>query len=136
MQTIAQPIGPKHCLFAKVQEAVRKDVERVFGVLQARFAIVKGPAHMWKPKDLAQVMKTCIILHNMIVEDERDEVIEAWRPPSKERRQNVRVEHNENLLTAELIVNLKKVRDTALHNRLKTDLIEHIWTQYGIGMLE
>ncbi|XP_074378312.1 uncharacterized protein LOC141719843 [Apium graveolens] len=30
--------------FAAAQEAARKDVERVFGVLQSRFAIIRGPS--------------------------------------------------------------------------------------------
>ncbi|XP_048611470.1 uncharacterized protein LOC106350791 [Brassica napus] len=44
IQSILNPQGPEAELFAKVQEATRKDVERAFGVLQARVAIVKNPA--------------------------------------------------------------------------------------------
>ena len=42
--TIPHPQGEKRKLFSKYQESQRKDVERAFGVLQARFAIVRGPA--------------------------------------------------------------------------------------------
>uniref|UniRef100_A0A0D3B8S3 Myb-like domain-containing protein n=1 Tax=Brassica oleracea var. oleracea TaxID=109376 RepID=A0A0D3B8S3_BRAOL len=65
--------GPKAVLFAQRQEAVRKDVERAFGVLQTRFAIVKNPALFWDKVKTEKIMRACIILHNMIVEDERDE---------------------------------------------------------------
>ena len=64
--------GPKAVLFAKHQEAVRKDIERAFGVLQARFAIVKNPALVWNKVKIGKIMRTCVILHNMIAEDERD----------------------------------------------------------------
>jgi hypothetical protein len=37
-------------LFAQNQEGARKDVEHAFGVLQARFAIVREPGRMWKKK--------------------------------------------------------------------------------------
>ena len=43
-------------------------------MLQARFAIVHGPARFFFQETLQDIMKACIILHNMIIEDERDEV--------------------------------------------------------------
>ncbi|XP_048590911.1 uncharacterized protein LOC106454109 [Brassica napus] len=46
IQSITLPQCPKQASFAKWQEAARKDVERAFGVLQARFAIVKNPLKM------------------------------------------------------------------------------------------
>ena len=47
IQSISLPQGPKKSLFATTQESVRKDVERAFGVLQARFAVVKNPSSLW-----------------------------------------------------------------------------------------
>ena len=40
-------------------------------MLQARFAIVQGPTRFWHHEDLSFIMKACIILHNMIIENER-----------------------------------------------------------------
>uniref|UniRef100_A0A0D3D7H3 DDE Tnp4 domain-containing protein n=1 Tax=Brassica oleracea var. oleracea TaxID=109376 RepID=A0A0D3D7H3_BRAOL len=71
-QTISDLQGPKKKLFAARQEACQKDVERAFGVLQAKFAIVAGSLCYWKKEVLHDIMTTCIIMHNMIIEDERD----------------------------------------------------------------
>ena len=73
VKTIPSPQGNKKKNFVKAQEAARKDVERAFGVLQQRFAIIRGPSRMFKVKELANIMKACVILHNMIIEDERDD---------------------------------------------------------------
>ena len=43
VQTIHLPPDEKRAHFSSRHEAVRKDVERCFGVLQARFAIIKNP---------------------------------------------------------------------------------------------
>jgi hypothetical protein len=48
----------------------RKDVERAFRVLQVHFAVVRESAKQWDPETLWEVMTCCVIMHNMIVEDE------------------------------------------------------------------
>ncbi|XP_028104314.1 uncharacterized protein LOC114303368 [Camellia sinensis] len=73
VQTISSPQGAKKQHFAMMQESARKDVKRAFGVLQSRFAIIAGVVRFWDPKMLGNIMKSCVILHNIIVEDEREE---------------------------------------------------------------
>ncbi|KAJ9547490.1 LOW QUALITY PROTEIN: hypothetical protein OSB04_020033 [Centaurea solstitialis] len=70
VKSITSPQIQKHKLFAQVQEACRKDVERAFGVLQARFAFIRRPCLVWDRHLMGQIMIACIIMHNMIVEDE------------------------------------------------------------------
>ena len=74
VKTIRCPTYPKKIYFAQRQEAARKDVERAFGVLQARWAAVKGPTWLWYDDCIADVMYACIIMHNMIVENEDPEL--------------------------------------------------------------
>ncbi|TVU25077.1 hypothetical protein EJB05_27556, partial [Eragrostis curvula] len=71
VKTISSPLSLKHKCFASYQEGARKDVERAFGVLQKRWAIIRHPARLWDREELADIMYACIIMHNMIVEDER-----------------------------------------------------------------
>ena len=63
----------KQRLFAKHQEGASKDVECAFGVLQARWSILRRPTRLYDRGDLHHIMLGCIILHNMIVEDEKEE---------------------------------------------------------------
>ncbi|RWR85273.1 putative nuclease HARBI1 [Cinnamomum micranthum f. kanehirae] len=73
VKTIPCPNGPKATNFAAAQESAMKDVERAFGVLQAHFSVVRRPARFWDRQTLQHIMKACIIMHNMIIEDERDQ---------------------------------------------------------------
>ncbi|POM71842.1 Hypothetical protein PHPALM_11532 [Phytophthora palmivora] len=70
MSTISQPILANEKHFAKQQEAARKDVECAFEVLQKRSRILKLPSQIWYAEDMVSVIKACVILHNMIVDDE------------------------------------------------------------------
>ncbi|XBJ06881.1 hypothetical protein VPH35_012471 [Triticum aestivum] len=79
VESIKEPKTKKQCEFARVQEAARKDIERAFGVLQSRFAIVRGPARFWDKKTLKNIITCCVILHNMILKDERGMDLELLR---------------------------------------------------------
>ena len=57
VKTISNPVpGGKNAWFVKVQEACRKDVERAFGVLQSRFAVVRFPAQTWSKDQMWDIM--------------------------------------------------------------------------------
>ena len=78
IQSIHEPQGPMKEHFTKCQEGAQKDVERAFGVLQARWEIVKNPVRQWDLETISNIMMACIIMHNMIIEDERDLRLEAF----------------------------------------------------------
>ena len=51
MKPLTAPQGKKDLDFHNAQAAARKDVERAFGILEAQFAIVRGPAKFWDQKN-------------------------------------------------------------------------------------
>jgi hypothetical protein len=81
VKTIYEPAEEKKKRrFAKRQEACRKDVECAFGVLESRWAIIRHPTRAWSIEVMWEVMTVCVIMHNMIVEDGRDDGIhdQGW----------------------------------------------------------
>ena len=62
VKTISKPQGEKRKRFAQMQESVRKDVERAFGVLQSRWGIVRNPALSWDETKLWEMMTACVIM--------------------------------------------------------------------------
>ena len=127
VKTIPRPLGAKRKLFAKAQEAYRKD-----GILQARFAIVRGPTWFFYHETLQDIMKTCIILHNMIIEDERDEaeavdldyeqIDEISCTPMSREPTNEFIE---------FIEVHQCIRDREVHSQLQMNLVEHLWQLQG-----
>ena len=71
VKSISMPISEKDKLFAQEQEAKRKDIEQPFGVLRRRWCILKRPARLYDGGQLEKIVLACIVLHNMIVEDEK-----------------------------------------------------------------
>ena len=76
MKTIPMPVGEKQKVFAKVQEGVRKDVERAFGRLHSKYHILKFPGQAHKVEHLSAIWGCCIILHNMTLRDQQTVRIE------------------------------------------------------------
>ncbi|XP_010678635.3 uncharacterized protein LOC104894150 [Beta vulgaris subsp. vulgaris] len=146
VKSITSPQSHKDRLFARHQEAARKDVERAFGVLQARFAIIRMPSLAWDVDMLHKIMLACIIMHNMIVEDER-ETYQNYMDPAEfdvggsrhrsAQRNNEEQEggfeyHNDRIVDINTYLQHNaEIEDQQTHLSLKNDLIEHIWAKFG-----
>ncbi|XP_047949448.1 uncharacterized protein LOC125195327 [Salvia hispanica] len=130
LKTIRCPLGDRRRYFARAQESARKDVERAFGVLQSRFALVKGPTRFFYQGDIADIMYACIIMHNMIIEDEHEGVLDVTNDPSvassshgvstESARQGV--PHNEH----ERFQAFMDIHQKEAHQALQHDIIEEL----------
>jgi hypothetical protein len=134
VKTIPRPLTAKDKLFSYHQESARKDVERAFGVLQSRWHIITRPARVWDRHTLANIMHTCIILHNMIVEDERD----TYQGGAESFFDEADVEiPDEPVLRGPLpeyrqwLQRREDLHDAKLHRKLQSDLVAHIWTRFS-----
>lgn len=87
VHSILNPSGDDESYYAGRQEGRRKDIERAFGVLQAKYHIVALPSRLWKKSDMTTVMYCCLILHNMVVNEKRP-LVEL---ESRERTHHIRV---------------------------------------------
>eukprot|EP00258_Populus_trichocarpa_P029324 XP_024445343.1 uncharacterized protein LOC112324920 [Populus trichocarpa] len=129
VKTIPRPLGAKRKYFASKQESARKDVERAFGVLQSRFAIVRQPVRYWDEETLANIMKACIIMHNMIIEDEG--AMNLRFDHEREVNSFISVSHGEIPELHDFLQTHNRIRDRATSSQLQEDLVEHLWEQYG-----
>ncbi|XP_022014512.1 uncharacterized protein LOC110914009 [Helianthus annuus] len=68
VKTLSCPDDEKILYYKKKQESERKDVERAFGVLKKRWSIIAQPSRILEKSKRRNVIYTCIILHNMILE--------------------------------------------------------------------
>jgi hypothetical protein len=127
VKSIKDPPTERERIFVKAQEVARKDIERAFGVLQARFAIVRGPARFWDKETLVNIMTCCVILHNMIIEDERGLNLPCFYDNVGTR---VRPERNPNRLEG-FLQTYREIEDKTTHKQLVNDLIQHHWQLHG-----
>ena len=114
-----------------MQEGRRKDVERCFGMIQSRWQIIRKPSQLWDAFAMKSIITACVILHNMIIEDEMDpNMLDAEDlDPSEDA---FVVLPNVNGAPDPLAAGrfLQCVGDKTVHRQLQTDLIEHLWEKY------
>jgi hypothetical protein len=98
-------------------------VERAFGVLQSRWAIVRYPAKAWSVQQMWEVITVCVIMHNMIVEEERDDSVydQGWDFHSELVAPNSVPSSFQKFLHTH-----HEIQDRATHLALYEDLVNHI----------
>nr|XP_043611729.1 uncharacterized protein LOC122583382 [Erigeron canadensis] len=115
---------PKSSKFKRYQEAARKDVERAFGVLQGRWQIVEQQARSYSVNKIKRIMLCCVILHNMIVEDNgraitefEEELIANTVLPTRTWSERCSTQ----------LRMYGEFRDRRTHHELRNALVEHVW---------
>ncbi|XP_038717230.1 uncharacterized protein LOC120010511 [Tripterygium wilfordii] len=132
VRTIPMPQTMKAKNFAQAQEGARKDVERAFGVLQAHFHIIRQGCWYFKIATLKNIMKACVILYNIIVEDERDmfKSIENGKYYLLEEVGISELDRDDaecHYDFDQFIKGRHKLKNKSIHRRLQEDLVEHLW---------
>jgi len=129
------PQGEKIKLFAKCQELARKDVDRAFSVLKSRFAIICGPSRNWHISMRKNIILTCIILHNMIVEDEWDTYngnVDVDYDQIDKKILNIDISHGAPPNFSTYLQTRRYMHTRGIHQQLQVDLVKYIWACNGL----
>lgn len=141
IQSIQDSNNRKDKQFSAAQEAIRKSVERVFGVLFKRFKLLFVACEYWSVNKMKIIATAAVIIHNMIVEfrfsgcasdgtagrsrfyEEDHEINEIdfmhCSPGNTALFENCNVTVSDDI----------KIK--GMHRDLKNALIEHQWNHFG-----
>jgi hypothetical protein len=129
MKGVLVPQQEKYRFFSTKQPSVRKNVECAFDLLKKRFNILAIPSRSYSQRTLGLIMRVYIILHNMIIDDERDDsydrnyhtVTSAVASPATYEAP-----------TSLIIILQREVYLTSglIFLNLQTDLMKHVWNKF------
>ncbi|XP_076895893.1 uncharacterized protein LOC143548678 [Bidens hawaiensis] len=119
VQAYASPLSDKRKYFTKRQESARKDIERAFGVLKKKWAILANPIKFWIREKITEVVYTCVILHNMILEDEGHAICQNYQGDIPRQESTITNEQR--------LDNLNIIKCREIHDNLRHELVEHLW---------
>jgi hypothetical protein len=128
MKGIILPQYEKHQVFTNAQAAWRKDVECSFGLLKSKFNIIAVPGRSYSQRTLGLIMRACVILHNMIIDDERDtDLDEIYETVASNVGLAIHNDAPPSLATR--IQMDTEMRDSPMYAQLRQDLVEHVWAR-------
>ena len=134
VKVILMPQGEKRKLFVKCQEWARKDVEKAFDVLKSQFTIICGPSRNWQMGTMKNIILICIILNNMIVEDEWDTYNDNVNIDYNyifEEISNIDVSHGAHSNFVAYLQTRRYMHTRGVHQQLPANLVDHIWEYFN-----
>ena len=109
-----------------MQEAIRKDVERCFGMLQLKWDILQQAIQKWERMTIQDIVIACVILHNMKKED-------MLPPIEVDQEESIIQTHDQHVLTfQEYFQGSREVEDILMFLQLQYDFIDHHWARKGM----
>jgi hypothetical protein len=120
----------KHRFFSMKQASVRKVIECVFSLLKKkRFNILVISARSYSQCTLDLIIRACIILHNMIIDDKRDS---GYNDNYHTVTSVVALLITYEILTSLTIILQRKVHLTSelIFSNIQSYLIEHVWNKF------
>ncbi|XP_076913450.1 uncharacterized protein LOC143572081 [Bidens hawaiensis] len=118
VKSLSQPIGVKRQTYKKAHDAERKDIERAFGVLKSKWHVVDRPSKYFSQVKMRNIMYACVILHNMILEDNGLAICQ--------HNPNEDAPMYEEINKDKIRRNRQEIRSREIHDALTADLIECI----------
>ncbi|XP_026458504.1 uncharacterized protein LOC113359021 [Papaver somniferum] len=120
--------GRSYSYFNSRQMNLRKDVEREFGILKRKFAIICGPYRGLSAREMHKTMLTCIIMHNMVIQETR-------RNKNWTNHQDEDLRHDiipaKGLPARNYAQMTSNIENRTLYNRLREDLRANMWAEFG-----
>ncbi|CAO2038077.1 unnamed protein product [Urochloa humidicola] len=95
--------------------------------------MVRGPARFWDKDTLWYIMTAAIIMHNMIIENERGQEVDYNYDQDRSRpvlRPEEYQQRNPLVLEEFLKIHLE-IENKEMHEKLRDDLVEHLWARHG-----
>jgi hypothetical protein len=119
----------KNWFFSIKQASVRKDVKCVFDLLKKILNILAIPDRSYSQRTLGLIMCAYIILHNMIIDNEKDDSYnENYHTVTSVVATPVTYEAPTSLTI--ILQREAYLTSGLLFLNLQTDLIEHVWNRF------